>query len=213
MEKYKPSKEELELAKEQNLNADEGHLGGYVKSGKRFPQGDPQTWFPRLWKWVYDELGVRSVLDVGCGEGHSTKFFKDLGCEVLGIDGSVQAKKDSLVPESHVVHDFSNGPFMPPKNYDLVWSCEFVEHVEKEYVENFLRTFTYYNKYIMMTYAEPDQKGWHHVNCQPEEYWVEKISQIGFRLNPRLTKIARKLAGQGHFLRSGLIFVRSNNSI
>lgn len=31
MEKYKPSKEELELAKEQNLNADEGYLGGYVK--------------------------------------------------------------------------------------------------------------------------------------------------------------------------------------
>ena len=211
MKYYVPSKEEIELSREWEQHLEKGCPGGYIRSSERFPYGDPCTWFPQLWKWTYSKLGVRSVLDVGCGEGHSTKFFKDLGCDILGIDGSVQAKKDSLVPEFHVVHDFSKGPFIPSKTYDLVWSCEFVEHVEEKYAENFLKTFSYSHKYIMITHAQPGQQGWHHVNCRPKKYWVEKITRLGFKLDTRLTKIARKIAGQGHFLRSGLIFVRRSN--
>jgi SAM-dependent methyltransferase len=210
MEKYKPSKEELEIVKKHNLYAGENHLGGYLRRNKEFPHGDPETWFPHLWKWVYDELDVRSVLDVGCGEGHSTKFFKDLGCEILGVDGSIQAKTDSVILAYHHIHDFNNGPFIPPKTFDLVWSCEFVEHIEEKYIDNFLKTFSYANKYIMMTYAEPGQKGWHYMNCQLEKYWVKKLSQIGFKLEPHLTEISRKIAGGGHFAKSGLILVRCN---
>ena len=103
--------------------------------------------------------------------------------------------------------DFNDGPFIPSKTYDLVWSCEFVEHVEKEYIDNFLKTFSYANKYIMMTYAEPGQRGWHHVNCRRKKYWVKKLSSIGFRVEPRLTETSRKIAGGGHFAKNGLVFV------
>ena len=53
----------------------DGHLGGYIQGG------DPGTWCPHLWSWIVKEFEIRSVLDVGCGEGHSTKFFHDLAAK------------------------------------------------------------------------------------------------------------------------------------
>jgi len=86
-----------------------------------------------------------------------------------------------------------------------VWSCEFVEHVEERFADNFLAAFAKAEKCIALTYASPGQPGWHHVNCQPESYWIEKISAIGYRLDEALTHDARRLA-QGHFAHKGLIF-------
>jgi hypothetical protein len=51
------------------------HLGGYVEGG------DPATYYPDLWKWFVETLMVRSVIDVGCGDGVALKYFRDtLGC-------------------------------------------------------------------------------------------------------------------------------------
>src|SRR6266851_8199868 len=114
----------------------DGHLGGYIHGG------DPGTWCPQLWSWVVREFGVQSVLDVGCGEGHSTKFFHELGCEALGVDGCQQAIEDSVIPGCVVRHDFCQGPFLTDRCYDLIWSCEFLEHVKREFVPNVLKTFS-----------------------------------------------------------------------
>jgi len=101
-----------------DTNVDEGHLGGYIRGRQSatptvfaFEHGDPATWSPDLWRWAHETLGLESVLDVGCGEGHAARFFRDLGCRVVGVDGSVQAKRDSVIPEQHVVHDFTRSPY------------------------------------------------------------------------------------------------------
>ena len=170
--------------------------------------GDPATYTPALWRWAYESLGVRSVFDVGCGEGHCAGFFRDLGCRVLGVDGSIQASQDSVIPESHVIHDFVNGPHVPEEKFDLIWSCEFVEHVEEKYVDNFLTTFNSSKRFIMLTWAAPGQQGWHHVNCQPEGYWIDKLASIGFTLDPDLTLESKKISEPGHYRHRGLLFVR-----
>jgi len=159
MKEYRPSKQELELAKECNMNISEESLGGYVKASHAFPYGDYNTRCPGLWQWAHDALHISSVLDVGCGEGHSAAYFKEIGCEVLGIDGSIEAKKNSRIHGSHIVHDFDDGPFIPEKKYDLIWSCEFVEHVDEDKVDNIMKTFGFSKKYIMMTFAAPGQIG------------------------------------------------------
>jgi SAM-dependent methyltransferase len=200
-----------------DMNCEEGHLGGYIRSsslptlsGLCIEHGDPLTWTPQLWLWAYERLGVRSVLDIGCGEGHSAKFFQELGCKVLGVDGSIQAREHSLIPNTHIIHDFRNGPYVViEQEFDLVWCCEFVEHVEEDYLDNFLATFAGSRKYLLLTYATPGQPGWNHVNCQPGSYWIKKLEAIGFLLDPLLTYESRNVAEPGHYQRKGLLFVRS----
>ncbi len=195
------------------MNLDEGHLGGYIRGRQSaietvfaFEHGDPATYTPELWQWAIDVLGIRSVLDVGSGEGHTSLFFLDRDCRVLAIDGSVQAKRDSVVPEHHIQHDFNNGAYIPEGNFDLVWCCEFVEHVDEQYLDHFLPTLAHAGSYLLMTYATPGQPGHHHVNCQPESYWIDKVAAHGLQHDPELTRKARNIAGEGHFSMKGLVF-------
>lgn len=177
---------------------DHHYYGGAIKGGDR------GSWYPNLWTWIIKELNIKSVLDIGCGEGHSTKFFHENGCEVLGIDGDPEAIAAGPIPEKIVCHDYCTGPYMPDKEYDLVWCCEFVEHVEEEFMQNFIGTFKS-AKYILLTHAWENQGGHHHVNKQSVKYWLKQLSKEGFELLPELTLIAREKAGCNYFLRSGLL--------
>jgi SAM-dependent methyltransferase len=187
----------------------DGHLGGYVRGG------DPGTWCPNLWQWLVATFEIRSVLDVGCGEGQSTRFFRDLGCEVIGVDGCRQAIADSVIPECSVLHDFCEGPFIPSRPVDLVWSCEFVEHVEERFLDNLLRTFASARKAVAMTHAFPGQRGHHHVNCQKSAYWIRHLERSGLVCHVASAQRARtvSLADHpriNHFARSGLLFLRED---
>ena len=184
---------------QQKAVVSEAYLGGYIVGG------DPNTWYPELWDWIIAELGIKSVIDIGCGEGHSTKYFKEKGCIVLGVEGSKAAIQNSPVKESLIRHDYTKWPFYPDTEFDLAWSCEFVEHVEEKYLNNFLETFKA-SKYVFMTHALPGQGGYHHVNCQPKEYWINNLSEIGFEFDKELTQKAKKKARHGYFMHTGLVF-------
>lgn len=186
----------------------EGHLGGYIKGG------DPATQSPILWEWLVkhalaDTGGgmVHTVLDVGCGEGHALDVFHRLGCAALGVDGIAQDRADV------VQHDYTTGP-APIKRqwFDLVWCCEFVEHVEEKYLPNVMLSLAM-GRLVAMTHAFPGQAGYHHVNCQTQDYWVGAMAAYGHRLDPIRTAVARAIAKTSedpafpsHFARSGLIF-------
>ncbi len=181
----------------------EGHLGGYIRGG------DPATYYEVLWTWLVNDYGVRSVIDVGCGEGHALKFFRDLGCAVIGIDGVAQ--EDPAI----IQHDYTEAAWpldVHVEHPDLVWSCEFVEHVEERFMLNFLLTFAHAET-VLMTHAETGQQGHHHVNCQSADYWKGAMAAIGYEFDPWLSTLTRELASENtnphnHFIRSGLAFKR-----
>lgn len=181
-------------------------LGGFVEGG------DEATYYPELWDWLINDYGVRSVLDVGCGEGHAVNYFRTNGVEVvLGIDGVAQP--NGLI----VQHDYTTGPVKSTvlrasgtDRFDLCWCCEFVEHVEERYLPNALNTFTFADL-VLLTHAFPGQPGHYHVNARSADYWVGVMAAIGYQYDHKLTVVTRELASlnrnpHNHYLRSGMAF-------
>ena len=167
---------------------DDGHLGGCGING------DPATHYPKMWTDLVKSLGVKSVLDVGCGFGYSLDYFiNTLGLQGMGVEGSLKVKNIALNSDIIKHHDYSTGPFIPDDEYDLAWSCEFVEHVDKEFISNFMSTFKKC-KYIVLTYASIGQSGHNHVNENTEDYWIKTFFSYGFEYEPKLTFKLRELA-------------------
>jgi SAM-dependent methyltransferase len=195
----------------------DGHLGGCVRADEEYPNGDPNTFLPSLWDWFIEQFGIRTVLDVGSGEGHAVAYFLKQGAKAIGIEGSHKVIDGAGRAKPYLFcHDYTRGPvvdiFSQGRDWrtaDLVWSCEFVEHVEAQYVGNFLDTFLRARKILAITHALPGQHGYHHVNCRPREYWIEQIELYGtHRYDPDLTTVSREgLRRAGYWARSGLLFV------
>ncbi len=188
----------------------EGHLGGF------FDQGDGGTYYPNMWSYLVNKYDIKTVLDIGCGRGFSSLYFKSIGCEITGVDGSVNAAQSSLIPENLITHDYSRGMTNIDKTFDLGWSCEFVEHIEEKYIINFMTDFKKC-KYLCMTYADLGQPGHHHVNCNTQEYWINALSKNNLVFLKEETNELRneavkdkELQDNGrfhfHFLNRGLLF-------
>jgi len=189
----------------------EGHLGGYV-----IGQPDPACWFPNMWKFLVELFSIGSVIDLGCGEAHTAKFFHDLGLRVKGVEGCKKAIEESVLPGFVDLHDFVDGPYLSKESWDFVWCCEVVEHIQEEHLDNLLNTIKLTNcSHIALTHALPGQGGWHHVNCREQNYWLKKFKEIGYSLND-ITEKARILAyldsPLNHFTKSGLILTASPNA-
>ena len=171
------------------LDEERPDLGGNIR------HGDLATFCPNLWRFLVSRFAVRSMLDVGCGEGHAARFFHDLGVFAHGIDGLRKNVERAVIPIA--LHDLLAQPYVMP--VDLVWCCEVAEHIDEGCVDRFLSTLTN-GKIIAMTHAVPGQSGHHHVNCQPAEYWVDMLAERGYRLvqgYDALRRISESVANAG----------------
>jgi hypothetical protein len=143
-------------------------------------------------------------------------FFKGKAAPCSASRAARGRLADSVIPEHVAAHDFTQGAYLPERSFDLLWSCEFLEHVESRYEANILGTFAHAAKVILVTHAFPRQTtGHHHVNCRPSSYWIQRIEALGFTCHAPLTREARTVtlqdfAGINHFARSGLVFVQAS---
>jgi hypothetical protein len=171
--------------------------------------GDPQTFHPALWEYLIDRFAIKSMLDIGGGEGHCLRYCAGLGLKVKGFDGLPANIERAVAPIT--LFDLRRGQFRWPA--DLVHCCEVVEHIDERYVGNVLRTMAN-GRVIAMTHAVLGQTGYHHVNCQPSEYWIQRVEAMGYAYLPRETedgKAAITASGSWtYFVSSGLIFERIN---
>lgn len=179
------------------------HLGGNMGGG------DQGTDFSKdLWPWLVKRYGIKTLLDVGCAEGHAIRCFQSLGVGVLGLDGLWQNATKCKAPA--VVHDLCEGP-LKAYGFDMVWCCDVVEHVEERYVPNILETFKA-GKLVALCHGTESMahSGWHHVNNKSVEYWAEKMRSAGFRLDEEGTKESHAVtAGRSYWPDSGRIWVKA----
>jgi len=183
------------------FDKDAPHLGGNIDGGDSF------TYCPGAWKYLVNTFKVKSVADVGCGQGRALKWFQDNSCSVLGVEG-LQSNADKanqlLNEEVGMRQDLQTGTVCLPLT-DLVWCCELVEHVEEQYIGNLLPLLV--APVLAMSYAEVGQEGHHHVNCQPEEYWISVLADIGMAYDADLTHRTQiQDKHNNHFGWHGLVF-------
>lgn len=144
------------------------HLGGNIRFG------DPDTFAPKAWDYLIERLGVSSVMDLGSGLGHASRYFHRRGVQVVAVDGLIENVRDAIYPT--ILHDLTTGPVTT--RVDLVHCQEVVEHIEERYLDHLLDSLLC-GKYILMTNALPGQGGHHHVNLQPTEYWIGHLERRG----------------------------------
>jgi 2-polyprenyl-3-methyl-5-hydroxy-6-metoxy-1,4-benzoquinol methylase len=174
------------------------HLGG------NFAEGDPATFSPIAWKFIIERFSIKSMLDIGSGRGYAAKWFLDQGLDVTAIEGLYENVINSVVPT--IKHDLTISSYK--KHVDFVNCIEVVEHIEVKFIDNLMDTLCN-GKYVLITHAIPGQKGWHHVNCQPSEYWISNFEKRNFKFLHNDSLIIRKLAesdGGLHIARNGMIF-------
>ncbi len=178
------------------------HLGGNLV------EGDPSTYSPLVWQYTIDRFGIRSVLDLGSGRGYSAAWFHKQGIAVAAVDGLKENCVNAVFPTVHV--DITQGPVVA--QVDLVHCQEVVEHIDAQYLNNLLDSLCT-GKFILMTNALPGQGGYHHVNEQPTEYWVEHLRQRNCWVLEDDTARIRNLAqeeGATYLARSALLLANRN---
>lgn len=160
--------------------------------------------------YIIEKIGVKSMVDIGCGPAGMVELAREKGLEVLGVDGDfvVDRKVDDIV-----IHDYQKAPYVPEKSYDLAWTVEFVEHIEEQYIRNFVATMDKC-KYVLMTHAFPGQPGHHHVNCQTTEYWAHIMNAFGFSILLDETNAIRKASTmKERYIREQSIFLLNRNFV
>lgn len=160
------------------------HLGGH-KNRTHLDEGSI--------KYVKKILNVKSMLDIGCGPGGMVKLARDLEIEAYGIDGDYEVKRPNVDNRWITIHDYESGPSNFTKQVDLIWSCEFVEHVHEKFIPNYMADFQNGN-FVIMTYAPPESKGHHHVNCNTEQYWKDIFKKYGFQFDANMTRQIREVS-------------------
>lgn len=172
------------------------HLGGH--SGKTHVDKGALAWFKMS--------GYKTFLDVGCGPGGMVELAEKYGFIALGIDGDFTLERYNS--EKFLIHDFTNGPVDLDKQFDICWCCEFVEHVYEQYIPNFAMAWQNC-KNLAMTHAFPGQGGYHHVNEQSKEYWIDVLDQYGFDYSEEDTKTLRKVSTMNVTKKPKKAFVRN----
>jgi SAM-dependent methyltransferase len=159
--------------------------------GGCYPAGDSNTIMIDVWGWLMVEYEINSVLDVGCGYGHAIKWFEEFPINCVGVDGYVPAVQNKICRNNLHLHDYTSGNFNTSFNFDLGWSSEFLEHIEEKYIvyvfDSFLKC-----KHVCITHAYPEQIGFHHVNCQTDEYWIGKFKDHNFCFDATNSQKLRK---------------------
>ncbi len=180
-----------------DTNPENSHLGGNIKGG------DPWCRSPELWDYLIEKYKVKSLLDVGSGDGSTTKYFMDKGIECLGIEGLQENVDASLCPVVHL--DLTKGKYKSEKMFDMTYSMETGEHIPKEHIDNFIETLCN-SRIIALSCAQPSQLGHNHVTLKHSCFWINLLEAKGYKFLAEDTTIARNIDKTSYFRTSGLIF-------
>ena len=149
------------------------------------------------------------ILDVGCGPGIYVEAMRKVGLEANGVDGDPRV----LIANKAYLQQIDITDNEPPFGFDVTLSLEVGEHIPEADANRYINFVTKNGaSTIYFSAARPGQGGHGHINCQPKAYWVEKLHDAGFWLDPDATEawlgFMRSGPHMGWLSINGLVFKR-----
>jgi cyclopropane fatty-acyl-phospholipid synthase-like methyltransferase len=159
----------------------EGHLGGHAWI-THTDQG--------ALEYIKNKYNIETMIDIGCGPGGQVKLAESMDISATGIDGDPRLLDEN--PDIWLC-DFTKESCEFDEEIDLAWSCEFLEHVEEQYIPNYIKSFQS-AKYCFATHALPGTESFeaHHVNCKDDAYWINVFEEYGFTYDADVTLAIRE---------------------
>jgi hypothetical protein len=158
-----------------------------------------------LWG-IFAHLGTpASYADFGCGDGWMVRNARMAGANPsIGIEGSGAVRLLTPRWARIIVHDLTK-PIRLKWRFELVTSIEVGEHLPEEGADEYVKNLAYHTMHwLVFTAAKPGQGGYQHINCQPQEYWREKLEAVGFEYllaeTDRLRETWKWCTGPMHWL-------------
>lgn len=121
-------------------------------------------------------------LDVGCGTGAIARTASRNGIGAFGVDQLAETLHSDPSLE-FVKHDLRE-PLDLHRTFEIVTCIEVVEHLEPEFegvISDTLVRHVAPNGRLILTAAKPGQGGYNHFNCQPKQYWKDRMESRGLR--------------------------------
>ena len=135
-------------------------------------------------KWVAAQ-DTTLVYDIGCGPGTYVESLRNHGVNAYGFDID-----DRVDGKTHLTKfDFTKQTL--PNPCDLAICLEVAEHIDEKYSDVFVSNVVdaiASNGLLVWTAAVPGQGGIGHINCQPKEYWEQKLCNQGLTRVPEMER-------------------------
>ena len=169
------------------------YLGGHFQ--------DQVEWDEDFIQMIAQHFDVATALDIGCGIGLTLDRFRAIGIEAWGLEGNVAVLDGPAINRQRLlVADFTKQWVEWPVKGDLTWCVEVLEHVPRAGEANVLATIAQNTRRLaFVAAAKPGQPGYHHVNCQPQSYWIERLRGYGLSYLTDTPRFLRDLTDEGAF--------------
>lgn len=169
-----------------------------------------------VFDFVVAEFAPKNMLDVGCGPMGVVKLALNKKIEAFGVDGDIDVLYspdiDAGLKSRLSIFDFTQGHWVAPRKFDLIWSVEVAEHIDEMFSDNYLLTIASNLRdggVLFFTHAVVGQAGYHHVNCKDTSYWLEKLSRYGMDIHVSASSHVKKIATNPYIANTGMVFVKS----
>jgi len=136
--------------------------------------------------FLFGEFKPCRLVDIGSGCGVYAAAFRELGVEVLAIDGVIPPPALSFAPPDEI-RDFREDFTNIWGDFDATFCFEVVEHIPEDSSAVFLSNLSRFADLLLLSYAPPHQGGTGHFNEQPKRYWVKRLAELGFAYDQKST--------------------------
>lgn len=153
------------------------------------------------------KLGVTKTYDFGCGPAKYVQHFRQNGIETYGFDGNPVTSKFPYCKVQDLTTEFSEEPV------DFLLCLEVCEHVPKEFEDKLIANIDKHvnsGGILVLSWAVVGQPGTGHVNCQNNDYVINKFQSLGYTYNKFESEQLRKHVSNAWWFKNTVLVFTKN---